>query len=113
MRRLTLLLLIALVAGCSLLARQALDERYGAPDPTRFDVPARPVGGLSYRADIQPILERRCVVCHACYDAQCQLKLSAWEGVARGASKQKVYDGARLLERRRHPPGGPAISTRS
>jgi Fatty acid cis/trans isomerase (CTI) len=51
---------------------------------------------MSYRADVQPILERRCVVCHGCYDAPCQLKLGAWEGVARGASTATVYDGGRL-----------------
>jgi hypothetical protein len=35
---------------------------------------------------VQPILERRCVVCHGCYDVPCQIKLGAWEGIARGAS---------------------------
>ncbi len=76
---------LAVLAGCATLARHSLDERYGAPDPTRFDAPAAPSAGPSYRADVQPILDRRCVVCHACNDAQCQLKLSAWEGIARGA----------------------------
>lgn len=37
------------------------------------------------------------MVCHGCYDAPCQLKLDAWEGLQRGASKDKVYDGTRLL----------------
>ncbi|MGD8673762.1 MAG: hypothetical protein PVH86_10605, partial [Thiogranum sp.] len=83
---------LALIAGCTLVAQHALNDRYGEPDPARFDTPAKPQPGmLSYRNDIRPLLNRRCVVCHACYDAQCQLKLSAWEGVARGASKQKVY----------------------
>lgn len=36
------------------------------------------------------------MVCHGCYDAPCQLKLDAWEGLLRGASKDKVYDGTRL-----------------
>ena len=53
---------------------------------------------MSYRKDVQPIVERRCVVCHGCYDAPCQLKLTAWEGVARGSSQKPVYDAARLLE---------------
>ena len=52
---------------------------------------------ISFRHDVQPILERRCVLCHGCYDAPCQLKLTAWEGVARGATSNLVYDGARLL----------------
>lgn len=54
--------------------------------------------GISYARQVQPILERRCVVCHACFDAPCQLKLGSIEGLARGASKDKVYDGTRLLE---------------
>lgn len=37
------------------------------------------------------------MVCHGCYDAPCQLKLDAWQGLERGASKDKVYDGTRLL----------------
>jgi hypothetical protein len=98
MPRTKLLLLACLLAGCTLLTKQALNERYGTPDPTRFDIPAQPSQGIFYRAEIQPILERRCVVCHGCYDAPCQLKLSAWEGITRGATKQKVYDAARLLE---------------
>ncbi|HEX9179985.1 MAG TPA: fatty acid cis/trans isomerase, partial [Burkholderiales bacterium] len=98
MRQFLVFLCIAALGGCTTLARQELDRRYGAPDPARFDKPSAPPAGVSYRRDIQPILDRRCVVCHACYDAQCQLKLTAWEGVARGAGKDKVYDGARLDE---------------
>jgi hypothetical protein len=92
------LLTLSLAAGCAMMARYRLNERYGAPDPTRYDSPAAPRQGLSWRDDIQPIVNHRCVVCHGCYDAPCQLKLSAWEGLARGASKQKVYDGGRILE---------------
>ncbi|MET0287830.1 MAG: fatty acid cis/trans isomerase [Polyangiales bacterium] len=42
--------------------------------------------------------DRRCVVCHGCYDAPCQLKLTSWEGIARGASKDKVYEPSRFRE---------------
>ncbi|EXI70607.1 MAG TPA: fatty acid cis/trans isomerase [Candidatus Accumulibacter phosphatis] len=93
-----LLLLIAVLSGCAAIARHTLDQQYGAADPQRFDAPPAAARGLSYRADVQPILDRRCVVCHACYDAPCQLKLGAWEGVARGASDELVYDGGRLQE---------------
>lgn len=48
-------------------------------------------------AKAQNVIETRCVVCHGCYDAPCQLKLGTFEGIARGASEAKVYDGARLL----------------
>jgi len=86
------------VTGCATLAQHDFDQRYGKPDPTRYDVVAKPEAGMSYRRDVQPIVERRCVVCHACYDGPCQLKLTAWEGIARGTSKAAVYDAARLRE---------------
>lgn len=49
-----------------------------------------------YWGAVKPILDRRCVVCHSCYDAPCQLKLSAPEGIDRGATKVPVYDPLRL-----------------
>ena len=45
---------------------------------------------IPFTEQVQPILERRCVVCHGCYDAPCQLKLSSHEGLKRGASPVKV-----------------------
>jgi hypothetical protein len=51
---------------------------------------------IPFNDTVLPVLERRCVVCHGCYDAPCQLKLSSREGVARGASPVKVYDGSRI-----------------
>ncbi|MGK8436607.1 fatty acid cis/trans isomerase [Ectopseudomonas hydrolytica] len=50
---------------------------------------------ISYIDDVQPILTHKCIACHACYDAPCQLNLGSGEGVLRGASKQPVYDGTR------------------
>jgi len=55
-----------------------------------------PVENISYDEEVRPILESRCVVCHGCYDAPCQLKLSSPEGIHRGANKKKVYNGARI-----------------
>jgi hypothetical protein len=51
---------------------------------------------VSYVDDVAPILNSRCVVCHSCYNAACQLKLSSYEGMDRGGSKAAVYVGARL-----------------
>lgn len=48
-----------------------------------------------YQRDIQPIFDRKCVACHACYDAPCQLQLGSAQGVARGAFDQPVYASAR------------------
>ncbi|RRV17037.1 fatty acid cis/trans isomerase [Pseudomonas saudiphocaensis] len=50
---------------------------------------------LSYQRDIQPIFTAKCVACHACYDAPCQLNLGSDAGVLRGASKLPVYNGTR------------------
>jgi len=55
------------------------------------------VAETDYPAPVKSIVEQRCMVCHGCYDAPCQLKLDAWAGLGRGASKDKVYDGTRLL----------------
>ncbi|MFW2374100.1 MAG: fatty acid cis/trans isomerase, partial [Gammaproteobacteria bacterium] len=51
---------------------------------------------ISYDEKVRPILENRCVVCHGCYDAPCQLKLSSPEGIHRGANKEKVYNAGRV-----------------
>ena len=50
---------------------------------------------ISYVEDVQPILTHKCVACHTCYDAPCQLNLGSGDGILRGASKQLVYDGTR------------------
>lgn len=46
---------------------------------------------VSFEKDIQPILDKRCVVCHSCYNSPCQLKLSSFEGLTRGATKEEIY----------------------
>lgn len=48
-----------------------------------------------YQKDIRPIFDQKCLACHGCYDAPCQLKLESVDGLDRGASKQPVYDGRR------------------
>jgi len=52
---------------------------------------------VSFEADVKPVLDNRCVVCHACYDAPCQLLLSSHDGAVRGATKKPVYDSSRLV----------------
>lgn len=59
----------------------------------QFEPPKRSLG---YLEDVEPILVKRCVVCHSCYNSPCQLKLSSWDGLERGASKQKIYQASRL-----------------
>ena len=52
---------------------------------------------IDYQSDIKPILENRCVVCHSCYNSPCQLKLSSYAGLDRGATKKVIYS-TRLAE---------------
>lgn len=47
---------------------------------------------LSFEKDIKPILDKRCVVCHSCYNSPCQLKLSSFDGLIRGATKEEIYN---------------------
>ena len=85
----------ALVIACALTACSSP----GDAGPVTMPAPTSSVEQqkLEWQA-AKSTFDRRCVVCHGCYDAPCQLKLSSWDGVARGASKQKVYEPDRLLE---------------
>ena len=51
---------------------------------------------ISYLQEVKPILDKRCVVCHSCYNSPCQAKFSSFEGIDRGASKIAVYNATRL-----------------
>jgi Fatty acid cis/trans isomerase (CTI) len=90
--------------GSALLACTAL-LACGAPRPgaRAGAAAARGTGsgaGLDARSTwqaAQRVFDARCVVCHGCYDAPCQLQLGTFEGIARGASTEEVYDGSRLL----------------
>lgn len=97
MRKVRTAFLLLLLTGCTALTGHYLDQRFGLADPTRYDLAASSPRGPFFERDVRPIIERRCTVCHGCYDAPCQLKLTSWEGLARGASKDKVYDSTRLL----------------
>ena len=55
-----------------------------------------PQQAISFTDRVQPILERRCVFRHGCYDAHCQLKLSSHEGLTYGTTPVKGYDGERI-----------------
>ena len=97
------ILLAFLLTSCTVIERYRLDVQYG---PSNVDNRHQSIqsaaseikkqNDIEYYKDVKPILDSRCVVCHGCYDAPCQLKLSSIEGLERGASKQKVYNAARL-----------------
>src|SRR5580698_7181185 len=62
---------------------------------------ARPVSAppvdATYAIAVQPIFDRRCVPCHACYDSACQLTLQSFEGLDRGGNKTIVYHPERAV----------------
>lgn len=92
-------LLFALIGGCAtVVVTMQLDERFGPADPGRFDHPPPATRSApDYWKDVRPVLDQRCVSCHACYDAPCQLNLASYAGLTRGASAKAVYSASRLL----------------
>ena len=93
----TWFVLSALVcAGCAALAGLDLDKQYGSATPDNR-VATGSTADEHFSRHIKPVIDARCVVCHACYDSPCQLNMASTDGIARGAHKEKVYDGARLL----------------
>ena len=45
-----------------------------------------------YTNKIQKIFNNRCIACHGCYEAPCQLSLQSYDGLLRGVHKDLVYD---------------------
>jgi len=84
-----------------LLSSSCTQLPFGTNEPLHEQAPPALLGTPAEQADqwqnAKQIFERRCVVCHGCYDSPCQLAFSSFEGIARGANKAHVYDGARLL----------------
>ncbi|MCG7563905.1 fatty acid cis/trans isomerase [Pseudoalteromonas sp. McH1-42] len=89
--------LVTFLSGCVALGMNHYDDLFGPQQVQQRIQPQSEPQGAAYLSDIKPILDTRCVVCHGCYDAPCQLKLSSPEGIDRGVSKTRVYDGTRLL----------------
>lgn len=77
-------------------AAEHLNASYGKPQTRDRLLPANHPLAVQFSDQVLPVLEKRCVVCHGCYDAPCQLKLSSAEGIDRGASPVKIYNGQRL-----------------
>ncbi|TCI01982.1 9-hexadecenoic acid cis-trans isomerase [Corallincola luteus] len=96
-RRYWLITLVSLFSGCAVYTGLHYDQLYGFAEPQPRLVSKQDPAAQHYLDTVRPIIEKRCVACHACYDAPCQLKLSSAEGIDRGASKDQVYDGTRLL----------------
>ncbi|MCJ8294823.1 MAG: fatty acid cis/trans isomerase [Colwellia sp.] len=87
------------LSGCATLGVMEFDKLYGPSHvENRLSQPkATTAQAIHFNQQIQPIIENRCVVCHGCYDAPCQLKMESRAGIERGANKAIVYSGERLL----------------
>ena len=96
-KTITIILVMVMLGGCSALKTMEFNNKYGSPQESvpRL-IEAHAPGEVSFYDDVQPVLERRCSVCHSCYDAPCQLKTTCFEGIERGGTKSLVYDAARL-----------------
>jgi hypothetical protein len=84
---------ISILAACSSTEKSITADQAIVEYDLLYTLPKKPI---SYDQEVRPIFESRCVVCHGCYDAPCQLKLSSPEGIQRGSNKKKVYNGARV-----------------
>ena len=98
-RRLKVFAISIVLAGCASAGLIGIDQEamFGKTRIIDHRYTADSADAQQYLHDVKPILENRCVVCHGCYDAPCQLKLSSADGIMRGASKAPVYDGTRIL----------------
>jgi len=92
-----ILIVCLFLVACSRNDTDELNADYGTPQVVERTVDAETQLGHDFLNEVQPILENRCVVCHGCYDAPCQLKLSSLEGIDRGFSPELVY-GTRFSE---------------
>lgn len=97
-----LLVTVLLATGCASVAQIDFNALFGTSSPQKRVENAQLNDQFIQQAEfvhtqVEPILNSRCVVCHACYDAPCQLKMTSSEGIERGASKEKVYQGTRLV----------------
>ncbi|MDO6685162.1 MULTISPECIES: fatty acid cis/trans isomerase [unclassified Agarivorans] len=95
-RRFSVFWLLLLIAGCSTIIVNQFDQRFGeaSVQPRVFSENYPPAA--EFLSEVKPILDQRCVMCHACYDAPCQLKLTSAAGIDRGVTTARVYHGSRV-----------------
>lgn len=96
-QKLLLLTIVVFFSGCAAYAGLNYDQLFGEEKPKERIYDENSGIAKHYNEQVKPIIDNRCVVCHACYDAPCQLKMSSPEGIDRGAHKNLVYEGTRLL----------------
>ncbi|MEZ9445623.1 fatty acid cis/trans isomerase [Vibrio sp. 10N.222.54.F12] len=96
LKKLFILAFVSVFSGCAVYAGLNFDQLFGEQQVRDRQAPILSSQAQHFIDEVKPIIDSRCVVCHACYDAPCQLKMSSVEGIDRGASKALVYQGTRL-----------------
>lgn len=94
-----IILIAVLLVSCTSNMQKKLDARYGKPlPPAERMVSSHSDEGQFFLNQVKPIIDSRCAVCHGCYDAPCQLKLTSPNGIDRGSHLQFIYQASRLTE---------------
>ena len=96
-RRSLVIFFVVIFSGCATYASYNYDQLFGEQNVQQRMHEYNSPESLHYLTEIKPLVDKRCVVCHACYDAPCQLKMSSAEGMDRGAHKSLIYQGTRLV----------------
>ncbi|NOH61204.1 fatty acid cis/trans isomerase [Vibrio sp. RE88] len=96
LRTFFILSLVTIFAGCTTFAGLNYEQLFGDAQVRDRQASLTTEPSDFFLNEVKPIIDNRCVVCHACYDAPCQLKMSSVAGIDRGASKELVYQGTRL-----------------
>ncbi|MBP3140264.1 fatty acid cis/trans isomerase [Aliivibrio fischeri] len=96
-KRSLLIAFVVIFSGCATYATYNYDQLFGEEQVQERIHEYKSPESIDYLDDVKPLIDKRCVVCHACYDAPCQLKMSSAEGIDRGAHKSKIYEGTRLV----------------
>ncbi|MEZ9417929.1 9-hexadecenoic acid cis-trans isomerase, partial [Vibrio sp. 10N.286.49.E1] len=91
LKKLFILAFVSVFSGCAVYAGLNFDQLFGKQQVRDRQAPILSAQAQHFIDEVKPIIDNRCVVCHACYDAPCQLKMSSVEGIDRGASKALVY----------------------
>ena len=92
---------IVLLLSCTGCNSQMI-EKYPVQQ-TIFKIGSLPTGWYSeqdydehYLDKVQAIFSKRCITCHGCYEAPCQLNLQSYQGVRRGYNVMPIYNMKRL-----------------
>ena len=72
---------------------------YFKPRPSNLDAYVAVELMDNYSKNVQPIFDGKCIACHSCYNSPCQLNLTSFEGLRRGASQINLYDFPKVKPR--------------